>query len=107
MSILTGSDYQRDIRLQRRSDKAPIDLTGFDLQMCVKVRRGDAQALLTLAVGSGLTIAAPASGVITLALTAAQTTAIGAGDRVWGLYRTDGGRRLALATGTMRVLQGV
>jgi hypothetical protein len=33
--------------------------------------------------------------------------AIGAGDRVWGLYRTDGGRRLALATGKMRVLQGV
>jgi hypothetical protein len=33
--------------------------------------------------------------------------AIGAGDRVWGLYRTDGGRRLALATGKMRVQQGV
>lgn len=107
MPILTGSDYQRDILLLKKSDKSPLDLTGFDLQLCVKAQRGDALALLTLALGNGLTVANPASGTITLALTAAQTTAIGPGVRVWGLYRTDGGHRLALATGQMRVLQGV
>jgi hypothetical protein len=107
MPILTGSDYAREIRLQRRSDKSPVSLAGFDLQLCVKAQRGDAQALLVLSIGNGLTVTDAAAGKVTLELTAAQTTAIGAGDRVWGLYRTDAGKRLALATGRMRVLQGV
>jgi hypothetical protein len=55
MPILTGSDYQRDIRVLRQADKSPIDLTGFDLQMCIKAQRGDAQALLVLSLGNGLT----------------------------------------------------
>lgn len=107
MPILTGSDYDRDIRVLSHATKAPVDLTGFAIEMVVKAQRGDAVALLTLAIGSGLAVAAPTNGTITLSLTAAQTSLIGAGDRVWGLYRVDGGRRLALATGKMRVLEGV
>jgi hypothetical protein len=56
---------------------------------------------------AGLTIIDALGGRAATSLTAAQVDAIGAGDRVWGLYRTDGGKRLALATGRMRVLQGV
>jgi hypothetical protein len=107
MPILTGADYQRDIRLLKQSDKSPVDLTGFALQLCIKAQRGDAQALLVLTLGSGLTVADPTTGTITLAMTAAQTTAIGVGSRVWGLYRTDGDRRVAIATGQMRVQQGI
>jgi hypothetical protein len=107
MPILTGSDFDRDIRLLKSSDKSPIDLTGFDLQLCIKTRRGDAQALLLLSLGNGLAISDAANGLIALSLTAQQTTDIGAGPRVWGLYRVDGGRRLALATGRMIVRHGV
>jgi hypothetical protein len=107
MPILTGSDYSREIRFQSRATKQAIDLTGFDLQMCIKAERSDLSALLVLGLGSGLTITDAVGGKVAMALTAAQTTLIGAGDRVWGLYRTDGGKRLALATGKMRVSQGV
>jgi hypothetical protein len=107
MPILTGSDYAREIRFQSRATKQAIDLTGFDLQMCIKAQRSDLAALLTLGLGSGLTITDAAGGKVALALTAAQTSLIGPGERVWGLYRIDGGKRLALATGKMRVLQGV
>jgi hypothetical protein len=107
MPIMTGCDYQRDIRLQRQSNKAPVDLTGFDLELCVKAQRGDGQALLVLALGDGLAIADPTAGVVTLDMSCDHTDAIGAGDRVWGLYRIDGARRLPLATGKMHVQQGI
>lgn len=107
MPILTGSDYFREIRFQARTNKQPVDLTGFDLQMCIKAQRSDQAPLLVLGLNSGLTVTDAAGGKMTLALTAAQTTLIGAGDRVWGLYRVDGDKRLALATGKMRVMQGV
>lgn len=106
MPILTGSDYDREIQFRTRS-KQPVDLTGFDLQMCIKAQRSDAAPLLVLALGAGLTLLDAAAGRVALSLTAAQTSAIGAGERVFGLYRTDNGRRLALATGRMRVQLGV
>lgn len=105
--ILTGSDYAREIRLRARSTGAPVDLTGFALGLCVKAQRGDPAALRRFALGDGLSVADPASGVVTLAMSADDTTQIGAGQRVWALYRTDGGRKLALATGKMRVLAGI
>lgn len=107
MPILTNSDYDREIRLRSRSSGAAVDLTDFALELVIKAQRGDLVALATLAIGSGLAVPAPASGCVELSLTAQQTDAIGAGDRVWGLYRVDGGRRLALATGKMRVTEGV
>jgi hypothetical protein len=107
MPILTGSDYAREIHCRSRSTRQPVDLTGFDLQMCIKAQRGDPSPLLVLGRDNGLTISDAPGGVVTLALSAAQTTLLGPGDRVWGLYRTDGGKRLALATGKMRVTQGV
>jgi hypothetical protein len=107
MAILTGSDFAREIRLQKSSDKSAVDVTGFDLQLCIKARRGDVRVLLLLSIGSGLAVSDATNGRLTLSLSAEQTTAIGAGPRVWGLFRVDGGRRLALATGKMTVRQGV
>jgi hypothetical protein len=105
MSILTGSDYSREIRFT--SGTAPLDLTGCGLEMVIKARRGDAPALVTLTIGDGLDLADPVNGRVTMSLLAAQTTLIGAGDRLWAIYRCDGGRRLCLASGRMRVRRGL
>lgn len=107
MPILTNSDYQRGIRLASRSSKQPIDLTGFGFELVVKAQRGAAEALLTLTVGAGLTVPDPAAGIVQIAMTAQQTGDVGEGERVWALFRTDGGRRLCLASGKMIFRQGV
>jgi hypothetical protein len=73
----------------------------------VKATRDAADRLACLTIGAGLTVADPTTGCICMALTADQTSAIGAGDRVWALYRTDGGHRIALASGKMMVREGV
>lgn len=107
MPIFTKSDYSRDLRLLSRATKLPLDLTGFTFELVVKAARGDAQPLLALTLGQGLACPIPTSGSVQITLTAAQTSAIGAGDRPWALYRTDGGRRLSLASGKMIVREGV
>lgn len=107
MPIFTRSDYARTLRLADRTTKAPIDLTGFEFEFVVKAKRDDADPVLTLTLGGGLSCPDPGSGGLQLALTADQTTAIGAGNRVWALFRTDGGRRLVLASGKMVVREGL
>lgn len=105
MPILTGSDYSREIRFT--DGAGPLDLTGCGLELVIKARRGDAPPLVTLTIGAGLEVADPASGRAVMTLTAEQTSAIGAGDRLWAIYRCDGGRRLCLASGRMRVRRGL
>jgi hypothetical protein len=85
MPILTGSDYSREIRFT--DGAAPLDLTGCGLELVIKARRGDGPALVTLSIGGGLEVSDPTSGRVTMTLTAAQTSAIGAGDRQWAIYR--------------------
>jgi len=104
MAILTKSDWSGQILL--KSAGAALDLTGFTFDFVIKARRSASSALVTLTVGNGLTVDA-AAGKVTIVLTAAQTSAIGSGDRYFALYRTDGGRRLALVSGKMIVREGV
>lgn len=107
MPIFTKSDYSRVLRLANRTTRQPIDLTGFAFELVVKAKRDDAQPLASLMLGAGLAVTDCSSGCVSMALTALQTSAIGAGDRFWALYRTDGGRRLCLASGKMIVREGV
>lgn len=107
MPIFTRSDYSRTLRLANKATRQPVDLTGFTFELVIKATRDAAARLACLANGAGLTVPAPTTGCITMTLSADQTSAIGAGDRVWALYRTDGGRRLALASGKMTVREGV
>lgn len=107
MPIFTGSDFARAIRLVDRSSGQPVDLTGFEFELCIKRQTKDAVALAELSMGNGLAVPDPSDGRVLMTLTAAQTTEIGAGGRVWALYRTDGGRRLPLASGKMIVRKGI
>lgn len=107
MTMTTDSDYSREIRFSALSSRRPIDLTGFQLEMVIKAQRGAAVPLMTLTLGAGLTITDAAEGAVVMELTAQQMAQIGAGQRVWGIYRVDGARRLALATGKMIVREGL
>lgn len=103
--ILTGADYARPIRFTAAG--APYDLTGCGLEMVIKARRRDDEALLTLTIGDGLAVPAPAEGVAILTLTGDQTTDLGVGERVWAIYRCSAGQRVPLATGKMTIRRGL
>lgn len=107
MPIFTRSDYSRGIALKSRANGQPIDITGYAFELVVKAKRDDGSPLLCLTMGAGLSVPNSADGRVIMALTAEQTTAIGAGERVWALYRTDGAQRLCLASGKMTVREGV
>lgn len=94
--------------LRSRATRAPIDVSGWALEMVVKAKRADTDPLLTLSTAQGGLSLDPATpGRIIIQMTALQTCAIGAGNRVFAIYRVDGGQRLAVLTGRLSLLEGV
>jgi hypothetical protein len=77
--------------------------------MVVKATRDAAEPELTLTSepAAGLAIDLTQPGFFSISLTAAQTTALGAGDHVFAVYRTDGGQRARLMSGLLVVRDGV
>jgi hypothetical protein len=108
--IFTKADYTKGFTLRSRASKAPIPLAGWALEMVVKATRDAVAPLLTItsAPGGGITIDAASVGRFVIAITADQMTdAIGAGDRVFAIYRTDGGQRSRIMSGRMTVREGI
>lgn len=75
------------------------DITGWTNSWRLKASFNDATVLLSI----NATLTTPASGIFTVALTAAQTTAIPAGNYVFDVWRTDSGSSAALAIGNLVV----
>lgn len=108
MSIFTKADWSRGVTLRSKATRAPISLAGWALEMVVKATRADDAALATLSTANGgLVIDSVASGRFEILMTAEQTTAIGAGDRVFAIYRTDNGQRQRLMSGRLTVAEGI
>lgn len=109
MAAFTKADFTAPFALRHKADKAPVDVTGWGLEFVVKATRASVDPLFraTTAINpAAFSIDAPA-GLIAIKIAAASMDAIGAGERVFGLYRTDGGRRERIATGRLNVLEGV
>lgn len=60
-------------------------------------------ALVTRTIGSGVTITDAANRIITITLTSAQTTLLGAGAYKWSLARTDSGSETVLTVGSITI----
>lgn len=103
---MTKSDWAREVQL-RGAGGAGADVTGWTFEFLIRAQRSSPTALLTLNSAPGIAVVDAPGGKIRLALTGAQTSSIGAGDRAFALYRTDGGRRLCLVSGKMIVREGV
>jgi hypothetical protein len=98
---LAGSPSPRDT-------KAAVPLDGWTLEMVVKAKRSDAVPLATLSTTNGKLVLDPGTpGRFIIQMTATDTNAIGAGDRPFAIYRTDGGQRTTIMSGTLVVREGV
>ncbi|MDE2102181.1 MAG: hypothetical protein KGL39_33355 [Patescibacteria group bacterium] len=110
MSVTSSFSFPRgtDVSLPF-SAVTPTSISGWSLQMNIKVSPADAVDKLILDTGSnaGITITDSTNGNFTVAITAAQTTTLGVGTFVWDVWRTDTGSNDLLATGTMQITGSV
>jgi hypothetical protein len=72
------------------SNGAAINLTGYTIQLAVSNQVSNAN-LLTLSIGSGVTVTTPSTGVAQFRITGAQTTALGVGTYYYGIKATSSG----------------
>lgn len=90
---------------------AAYDLTGATLAMTVKQRndrRGDDDnAVLTLTLGAGLTVASPATGVVSIEITDEQTALIDPGTYLYDVRVEKSGRRFVPIGGHMVINRAV
>ena len=91
LSIPRGDDGILDVVVTDRDTGDPIDLTGAELTFMVKRDRrdADADAILAKTVGSGITVAAPTTGIAVVAIDAADTDAATPGACWWELQSVD------------------
>ena len=80
-----------------------VDLTGSTIELQIR-RQTDNVAIVTAAIGSGITVSSPTSGVATVRITAAQTLAIPVGVYNHGVViTTSGGQKVPWVSGTLTV----
>src|SRR5438105_4775066 len=91
----------------------PRDITGWAVSFIVRPVLGGS-ASITKTVGSGITLADPGKGVLTIALAKADTSgltvssALAAGQGyVWEIKRTDSGSNVVLARGQLILEQEI
>jgi hypothetical protein len=72
------------------STGAAINLTGYTIQLALSNQVTNTN-LLTLSIGSGVTVTTPSTGVAQFRITGAQTTALGVGTYYYGIKATSSG----------------
>lgn len=95
LTIDRGDDETLDILVTNGATGAVVNLTGATLKWMTKRRRNDADvdALITKAIGTGITVTNAVGGVAEVAITAANTNAITPGAYYWELQSVDAGSK--------------
>jgi hypothetical protein len=83
---------------------APTDITGWSISFQVLTALGGTVSI-SKSVGSGITIADAARGIVQVTLAKADTNGLGIQDYVWMLKRTDAGFNTVLARGELTLEQ--
>lgn len=95
-AVWVGATWSRAI--QQRVDAATgISLAGWTVTFVVT--NDDGTVVLTLGVGTGITVTDEAEGKLTVLITAAQSTAAGVGLRKYTLKLTSGATTIVRLTG--------
>lgn len=84
----------------------PTSVSGWTITFQVKDSLGGTSRI-TKTVGSGITVASTPKGVLQVALSASDTSALTAQSYVWDLRRTNSGSNRELARGELRLAAGV
>lgn len=83
-----GSSW--DISVARTADGAPVDLTGLTHRAMFRLGDETGEELFELTEGDGLTVADPASGTVSIRVSASRSASLDAGDTVcFDLEQTD------------------
>jgi hypothetical protein len=104
-TITRGDSYKITVRYKDEAG-APISLAGQTPKLQIRAGVGVAAVLLTLTVGSGLTVT-PAAGQIDVRLSPLQTLALPLGRLAWDLEISDGTDTEQLVSGSFAVVEGV
>jgi hypothetical protein len=83
------------------------NITGWSLQFTVRKNFGDATALITKTIGSGITVTDLTNGIFKIAVANADTSGLTPGAYVYDVERTDSGNRTVLTTGYLNILPEV
>lgn len=104
LSMYRGDEPSLDITLT--SAGVPVNLTGVALRFTAKYHTWDSDddAVITKTTDDGITVTAPASGVIAVDFLAADTAdLVGTVVLVWDVQGVLDGKTKTLARGTLRV----
>lgn len=83
--IEQGATFTRTLTYKTKATNLPIDLTGWNARMKIKVKSVDVAVILSLTMGSGLTIPNPTDGKIYITITSVQTAAFDFNKAVYDL----------------------
>lgn len=104
--VFAGETKQLQFSVTDSAD-SPQTMTGWTLEFVIRTQVGATTALLTKTTASGIAIAngAGTNDRATVTLTAANTTAVGAGTFSYALRRSDSGSEQVLAYGSLVIRQ--
>lgn len=110
LSVTRGDDEILDIVVTDEDTGAPVDLTGAALHFMVKARPrdDDADALIDLELGSGVTVTNAVGGLATVDIAAADTDDLAPGAFWWELQAQDATNRvITLAGGRFAIVADI
>lgn len=98
--IEQGATYNKRIQWKDSAGSA-VNLSGYTAFLEIKNTKQDADALISLAVGTGITLTTPASGILDIAMTAVQTAALDFDRAVYDLLLVNGATKYRLMEGNV------
>ncbi len=107
LTITRSDDETLDVLVTNEDTGAVVNLTSATLKWMAKRRRNDADvdALITKAIGTGVTVTNAVGGVAEVAIAAADTDAITPGAYYWELQSVDAASKThTLAGGRIVIL---
>jgi len=95
-----GSTYNKRIQWKDSSGTA-VNIAGYTAFLEVKNNKQETAALISLSIGSGITLTTPASGILDIAITATQTAAFDFDRAVYDLVLVNGSTKYRLMEGNV------
>lgn len=109
IEIVQGKTWTAKFRYLTKScngkSNVPVDLSSHGATMVIRECAEDSASLLTLTVGSGITLGS--DGTIEIVMTATQASNLTAGDNVYEIELSLGYTYIAFATGKAKVYEEI
>lgn len=104
LSINSGTDFEQVFTLASSSGNSDLDLTGYTGEAKIAKHAGAAEANK---VAFAVSFVSPNDGIISIALTEEQTSALSEGRYVYDVVLNDGSRKTRVVEGMAFVSKGV